>query len=333
MLLSNQQLTNNDSTVETSTNTALQFFLPVMTAMNIPMSLTNFFVILNIGFLNSPSIMIYFNLVIVDLLNSAVGVMISVDLWNNTDHQSATFWGKGGHEMAFSYVYIFTFNMNIVLVLGLCLIRVLWTELSALQVLTQLKVVSWVTIALANFYGVFCCLLWYHESQKKSFMPHLLIPSHAVEVNDILDCAIILSALYMSIYTQARIWLNKSRVNISIFLAASRSSLIITLNVAVSYSFFVAMVATRIYYKVPWENKFTCPKDGVWSFTNLLLCDELYLTITFMCFQSTMNSFILLFQRQTSRFLRVRGRMCVLDMKRKCSECCTCGDDSDYEYL
>jgi hypothetical protein len=323
------------SSLDTYTRRFLQYFIPIMTSINTPLSLANFFVFLNTGYLKSPSVLIYFNLVIVDLVNSALGIMISVRLWNNSESRSVMFWGKGGLALAESYLTLFTFDANIVLVSGLCLIRVLWTEMYAVRVLRKLKLVSWVVVGLAYLYGVFCCFLWHLESQKKSFKPRLLVPSHAVGANDIANCCIIFSALYMSIYTQAWIWKNKSKVYSPIILGALRSSLLITMNVAISNSFFVAMVCVREINKVPWNNKFTCPGDESRedegqkhdTFIDLLLCEELSLVIAFMTLQCTMNSFILLFQRRTRKYLRMFATYIW-----RLSEVCCC-NDSDYEYL
>ena len=329
---------HRNSTLETSTNTFLQYFLPTITGINIPLSLTNFLVFLNTGFLNSPSALIYFNLVIVDLLNAVVGIQISVNLWNDTDHHSVEFWGKDGHEFG-RYVNNFTFDANIVLVFGLCLMTVFWIELSALHVLRKLKLVSRVIVTLAYFYGGLSVL--YRYLLGKHSEPRRLFQSTGVEANDIFQCLLIFSILCLSIYTQARIWMNKSKVDFPIFLAASRACLIITLNVVISYSCFVAIVATRVYYEGPWNNTFTCPRSGDeigedkedehWTFTDLLLCDELYLSVTFMCLHCTENSFILLFQRNSRMFLRLRVEMFVMDVKRVWGE--FRGVDPEYEYL
>ena len=329
---------HRNSSLETSTNIFLQYFLPIITAMNIPLSLTNFFVFLNTGFLNSPSALIYFNLVIVDLMNAAVGIKISVNLWNDTDHHSVEFWGKNGHEFG-RYVTNFTFDANIVLVFGLCLMMMLWIELSALDVLRKLKLISRVIVTLAYFYGGLSVLHRYLLGKHSE--PKRLFQSTGVEAKDIFECLLIFSILCLSIYTQARIWMNKSKIDFPIFLAASRACLIITLNVVISYSCYVAIVATRVYYEGPWNNTFTCPgsgdeigednKDKHWTFTDLLLCDELYLSVAFMCLQCTVNSFILLFQRNTRNFLRFKVETFVMDVKRFWEE--FRGEYPEYEYL
>jgi hypothetical protein len=138
----------------------------------------------------------------------------------------------------------------------------------------------------------------------------------------------------MSIYVQARIWLNKSKVKYSMFMAASRGSLIITLNMVVSYSYYVVMIGIRAYYEASWNNRFTCPGDKEKekdnrnrTFSHLLLCDELYLSVAFMCLQCTVNSLILICQRRTRRFLW----LCFLNVKGGFVECCS--EYSDYEYL
>ena len=325
---------------EASTNAFLRYFLPLMTAINTPLSLTNFFVFLNTGFLYSPSVMIYFNLVIVDLLTSAAGIMNSVNLWkrNGTDHQSMVHWGDKDQKLA-SYIYIFTFEANVWLVFGLCLIRVLWTEISALHVLGRLRIVSGAAVVLANVLGMASCLYTYFSKTLEK--PGLLFPAPEVEAKNVMDCLVIFAIFNMSIYTQVRVCQRKSQINYATFVSASKASLIITLNVIISYSYYIVMVATRIYYEKSWDNKFTCPKDGneedknrgdkVQDFFYFLLCDELYLSITFMSFQCTVNSGILLFQQQTRSFLRTRARMCLMDVRSACLGCC--GNDSDYEYL
>jgi hypothetical protein len=326
------EVSTNQSTPE-QINAVLKFIVPTLTAINIPLSLTNFFVFLKTGFLNSPSNMIYFNLVIVDLLNSVVGTKMSVTLLNDSD-KSVSFWGDKKNDFE-RYVNNFTFDTNIVLVFGLCLIRTLWVEMSALQVLRRLRAVSMAIVILAHVYGMMSCgYRFYLEKQERLW---LLFQSDVVEVKDIFECSLVISIICMSIYTSVRIWLKKSKVEFTMFIAAFRSSLIITVAVSLSYSFWIAIVATRVHYKDPWNNTFKCPGDKGesekrdWSFTDFLLCDELYLSVTFMCFQSTVNSFILIFQRHTRRFLTANSWMCLVKVRDVFQDCFH--EDSDYEYL
>ena len=144
------------------------------------------------GFLDSPSNIIYFNLVIVDLLNSAAGILISAGLWNDTNHKSDAFWHHKDHVIA-SDISLFTFDANIVLVLGLCMIRVLWTEMPALHVFRVLRMVSWITVVLAYLYGILFCFLWHFQSDWEALKPKLLFRGRTVEAYDIIDCSIIFS--------------------------------------------------------------------------------------------------------------------------------------------
>ena len=328
-----------------NTTIFLRDFLPILTAINIPLSLTNFLIFVKLGFQNSPSNFIYFNLVIVDLMNSAVGFKVSLNLWNDTGNMThfVAFWGD--QRYAFErYVNNFTFVSNIVLVFGLCLIRILWLEMSALRVLGRLKTVSVVMVILAYSYGSISCV--YRFYLEKNYTPGsgLIFQSLLVEVKDIFECLLVVVIILMSIFIHLRIWRNKSKIEWSVFKAASSASLIITANVLFSYAFWIITVGVRVYYVVNVSETHSCPGsenqtvyagDG-WksnfNFKDFLLCDELYISIFFMCLHCTINSFILLFQRHTRRFLRNKAKICLFKLKRVYRR--MLGDDeSDYAYL
>ena len=328
-----------------NTTIFLRDFLPILTAINIPLSLTNFLIFIKLGFQNSPSNFIYFNLVIVDLLNSAVGFKVSLNLWNGTDNMThfVAFWGDKRYAFE-RYVNNFTFVSNIVLVFGLCLIRILWMEMSALHVLGRLKIVSVAMVILAYSYGFISCV--YRFCLERNYTPglDLIFQSTLVEVKDILESLLVVVIILMSIFIHLRIWRNKSKIELSIFKAASSASLIITANVLFSYTFWIITVGVRVHYVVNVSKSHSCPGsenrtenagDGWKSdfkFEDFLLCDELYVSIFFMCLHCTINSFILLFQRHTRRFLKNRAKICLLKLKRVYRQ--MLGDDEyDYVYL
>ncbi|KAL5250983.1 hypothetical protein ACHWQZ_G016644 [Mnemiopsis leidyi] len=240
----------------------LKYFFPILTAVNIPLSLTNFLVFLKLGFLNSPSNFIYFNLVIVDLLNSAVGLKVSINLWNATDNAThyVAFWGDKKYEFE-RYVNNFTFDTNIVLVFGLCLIRILWMEMSALHVLEKLKTVSIAMIVLAYSYGLISCVYRFllQKNYKYSDGTDRIFQTPLVEVKDICESLLVVLIILMSVYIQLKVWMKKSQLESSIFRAASYASCIITANVLFSYTFYIITVGVRVRHVVTSNNTYSCP--------------------------------------------------------------------------
>ena len=286
-------ISNGSFPLETSINTFLQYFLPTVTGINIPLVITNLVFFLNTGILNSPSKLIYFNLVLMDMLNSAVGIMVSDDLVKNTNHTSANPWDRTRYRNIDSYIFYFAFDANILLVFGLCLIRVLWTEMSALDVIKKLRMISVVTVGLAYLTCLACFVHAYLEKPKDKRKK--IFSSVFVEAIDIVECALIVSIIVMSIYTQVRIRLNMSRLNNSNYKRASKASCMITLNFVISYSYHIAHCAARIYYMGIWKPRTVkqCPPH---YHGHILVCDELYLGVTFMCIHSLVNSLILIGQ-------------------------------------
>ena len=282
------------SKLEKSVNTLLQYIVPLVTGINIPLSLINIIVFVNTGILNSPSNFIYFNLVIMDLLNSAVGVTVSIDMWNDPDHSSPDHWGNGTlHELIDGYLYIFILDANIFLVFGLVLIRVLWIRMSALTVIRRLKQISLISVGLAYSLALKSCLYVYFAKfpkKKEQFYPDTYI-----EVSDLTKCLVILITISLSVYTQIRIRCYKSQLNESIYRSASWTSFVLTLNLAVSYSYYLVVNGTRIYAKARHKViEETCASPQDWTWNDVFLCDSLYIGVSFMCLNRLVNSIILL---------------------------------------
>ena len=323
----------------------LKYFFPILTAVNIPLSLTNFLVFLKLGFLNSPSNFIYFNLVIVDLLNSAVGLKVSINLWNATDNAThyVAFWGDKKYEFE-RYVNNFTFDTNIVLVFGLCLIRILWMEMSALHVLEKLKTVSIAMIVLAYSYGLISCVYRFllQKNYKYSDGTDRIFQTPLVEVKDICESLLVVLIILMSVYIQLKVWMKKSQLESSIFRAASYASCIITANVLFSYTFYIITVGVRVRHVVTSNNTYSCPgndegsaggrRDGTFKFVDFILCDELYISTLFMCFHCTINSIVLIFQRHTRRFLRNKARICIIKLREAYLRLSN-NEETDYAYF
>ena len=284
-------LNNSTSGLEKSVNTFLQYYIPILTGLSTPLSFLNLVIFLNIGILNSPSNLIYFNLVIIDLLNSLIGIGVSVVKWR--DPASKEHWGNDTPiDRVASYLYIFTFDANIFLVFGLTLIRVLWLQMSALSVIRKLNMLSWVAVGLSNLLGMVCCLYAHFQKSLKKKVPY---PDAFIEAMDLFECVMILITISLSLYTQIRIRCHKSKINTSTYNSASITSFVITLNLAVSYSYYLVVNGARIYYK-PKENNDKKCKDTQWTWEDIFLCDSLYMGVSFMCLNSLVNSVILLCQ-------------------------------------
>ena len=275
------------SKLEKSVNTLLQYFVPLVTGINI-------IVFVNTGILNSPSNFIYFNLVIMDLLNSAVGVTVSIDMWNDPDHSSPDHWGNGTlHELIDGYLYIFILDANIFLVFGLVLIRVLWIRMSALTVIRRLKQISLISVGLAYSLALKSCLYVYFAKFPKK--KGQFYPDTYIEVSDLTKCLVILITISLSVYTQIRIRCYKSQLNESIYRSASWTSFVLTLNLAVSYSYYLVVNGARIYGKMKRHNQKKC-NNVQWTWIDIFLCDFLYVGVACMCFNSFVNNLILLWQ-------------------------------------
>ena len=283
----------NTSNLEASVNTVLQYFMPTLTALSIPLSLINLVVFLKTGIVNSPSNLIYFNLVVMDLLNSVIGVGVSVDMWNDADHKSRNHWGNGTLlQRVDCYIFLFTFDANIFLVFGLVLIRVLWLKMSALSVIRKLKIISWIALGFAYFIGVESCVYAHFDKTLKERVPY---PNTYIEATDLIECLVILITISLSVYTQIRIRCYKSQLNESIYRSASWTSFVLTLNLAVSYSYYLVVNGARIYGKMKRHNQKKC-NNVQWTWIDIFLCDFLYVGVACMCFNSFVNNLILLWQ-------------------------------------
>ena len=291
---------NNGTSLEKSINEFLLYVMPIASGLSIPLSLTNFAVFMKTGILNSPSNLIYFNLVIIDLLNSILGVTVSIDMWKDPDHRSRKHWGnRTTIQRVDSYVYIFTFDTNIFLVFGLALIRVLWLNMSALSVIRKLKLISRIVVCLAYVVGVECCLYAHFTKDLKKRKPY---PDIWIELTDLLECAMILITITLSLYNLIRIRYHKSRINTTIYKSASRTSFVIVLNLTVSYSYYLVVNGARIYYVRTQGKKDICEKTD-WGLNEVLLCDSLYIGVSFMCLNSLVNSIILLCEVRFRTFI------------------------------
>ena len=285
---------NSTSGLETSVNTFLQYYIPVLTGLTIPLSLLNILIFLNTGILNSPSNLIYFNLVIMDLLNSIIGIGVSIDMWRDPEHKSSGHWGDGSlHQLIDGYLYIFLLNANIYLVFGLVIIRLLWINMSALTVIRKLKLISWISVGMAYLLALQSCV--YHL-MRFSKDKEQLYPDTYIEISDLSKCVMILATISLSVFTQIRIRYHKSKINTSTYNSASRTSFVITLNLAVSYSYYLVLNGARIYYKSKWNNESQCKKGTRWTWVDMFICDFLYLGVAFMCINSVVNNLILLCQ-------------------------------------
>ena len=149
---------NSNSSVNDVTNKFLKYSLPTLSGISIPLGVTNLLVFLNVGFLDSPSCFIYFNIIIMDLLNSINGFGFTYELWNTSksDHT----WNEG-FELAEGYIFLLTFDANIFLIFGLALLRIFWLHMSAITVIKKLKLVSKIVVGLAYLMGIQCCLTAY----------------------------------------------------------------------------------------------------------------------------------------------------------------------------
>ncbi|XP_063678695.1 uncharacterized protein LOC134814491 [Bolinopsis microptera] len=321
------------SSLEVSVNNFVQYFMPIVTGISIPLSLTNLLVFLNNGIQNSPSNIIYINLVIMDLINSLIGVVVSVDMWENSDHKSKHHWGNDTLlERTECYLFLFTFDASIVLVFGLALIRVLWVSMSAIHVLCKLNMAAWIAVGLAYFRGVESCLYSYFG--KLLIKKRQPFPDAFIEVSDLLECLMILATISMAVYTQIRIRFHKSKINTSTYRSASWTSFFITLNLTVSYSYYIVINVVRIYFTEQrgadnYEDMCNSPQH--WTWVDILLCDVLYVGVAFMCLNSLANSVVLLCQKRTRKFLVRMAKMCWSDVKMKCQN--VFRDDYDYNYL
>ena len=293
----------NSSNLDMSVNSFVQYFMPIVTGICIPLSLTNLLVFLNIGIHNSPSNIIYINLVIMDLINSFIGVGVSVDMWGNSDNRSKHHWGNGTLlERTECYLFLFTFDASIVLVFGLAFIRVLWVSMSAINVLTKLNMASWIAVGLAYCIGLESCLHSYiGKLLTKKRQP---FPDVFIEVSDLFECLMILATISMAVYTQIRIRFHKSKINTSTYRSASWTSFFITLNLTVSYSYYIVINVFRIYFtsqKGADKYEDMCNSPEHWTWADVLLCDMLYVGVAFMCLNSLANSIVLLCQVKAIR--------------------------------
>ena len=282
---------NSNSFVNDTTSKFLKYSLPVLSGISIPLGITNLLVFLNFGFLDSPSCFIYFNIIIMDLLNSINGFGLTYELWNTSRDHSR----NEGFELAEGYIFLLTFDVNIFLIFGLALLRISWLHLSAISVIRKLKLISKIVVGLAYLIGIQCCLnAYFGKLFTKKRRP---FPSTYVEIFDLWECLMILTTMGMSVYTQIRIRLHKSKINTVIYTQASRVSFILTLNLAISYSFYLVLNAARVYYIAKdgtekYQEMCKSPKDWV----DMFLCADMKLNVFFMCLNSLVNGFVLIFQ-------------------------------------
>lgn len=275
-------------------NDVLYKLLPAISILNIPLSLVNIIVLLNLGILKSPSSFIYFNLVIMDSLNSITGLLISFDRHQN-------YWIKVG-----SNIYLFTFDANIFLIFGLAVVRVFCIRASALRVLQNLRVVSFVAVAVSWAAGGFA-VLYPRIIKSNGYMKFAAL--------DLVECTLIASTVIMSVYTLVAIRVSTPSLRDStVIRSAVKTSFLITCNFICSYSYYCFLNGARLYLSL---HEGDCPPD---TWLEVFVCqDSLYVGVTCMCLQAVVNNTILLAQQHYRRFLLNSALMCVVGIRRKCS--------------
>ena len=164
--------------------------------------------------------------------------------------------------------------------------------MSALSVIRKLHMISWVAVGLSNLLGLGSCLYAHFQKSLQKMVPY---PDAFIEAIDLFECLMILATISLSVFTQIRIRYHKSKINTSTYNSASRTSFVITLNLAVSYSYYLVLNGARIYHKSNDNNDKNC-KDTRWSLVDIFLCDSLYIGVSCMCLNSLVNSIILLCQ-------------------------------------
>ena len=70
---------NATSTKLEKLNEILDYVLPTVCGLILPLCLTNGIVLLNLGLTKSPSSFIYFNIILMDALNALTGILIYTD--------------------------------------------------------------------------------------------------------------------------------------------------------------------------------------------------------------------------------------------------------------
>ena len=285
-------------------NRVLYYVLPCVSGLIIPCSLLNILVMLNLGVMTSPSSLIYFTMVLMDVLNALTGILITAD--PETKH-----W-KGVE----SNIYLFTFDATIVLIFCLALVRVICIKMSALRVLANLRILAYSAILSSFLFGGFC-VYYPHLLRTKSFVKFAWL--------DLLDLLIVFCTVVLSSYTWFAVRSNRALINSSTYRSASNTSLFITLNFIASYLYYAFLNSARMYYVLHNED---CPPN---SWMMVVVCrDSLYIGVTAMCVQSFTNNIILLCQRHARRFIWSRVIMCSRDLKKKCV--CRREDDG-YRYF
>ena len=276
--------------------------LPTVSILNIPLSAVNVIILLNLGVLGSPSSCIYFNLVIMDLLNSITGLIISFD--HELQH-----WFK-----VESNIYLFSFDATIFLIFGLAVVRLFCLKASALRILQNLRPISYVLVVVSWVVGGFAVIY-----------PRIIKSPNFVDFAwfDLVECLLISTTLLMTLYTWVAIRANRSLRRSAVFRSASTTCLLLTVNFVCSYSYYLFLNGARLYLLL---HDMDCPPD---SWVEVLVCqDSLRIGVTCMCLQSLVNNAILLAQPQFRQLLRVSADMCAVDVRTKC--CCRQTDNSPY---
>ena len=279
-------------------DTFLQCFTPIVTGVNLLLSLIVLVVFINIGKLHSPSNFIYFNLVIIDLINAIIGVLISVEVWNKYDDSSMQDWGNiTTIQVVSGYLYVFTFDANIFLVFAQALIRLLCLKMCALSIIEKLKIISWVTVGFAYFVGLGCCAdLYFSDIYSETRQP---FPGIFVEFVDLFESIVILVTISMSVYTLVSISFHMPAINRSVYFSASMTSFLLTLTLSMSYLHYLIVNGARIYYKKGHgvdDFEKMCRKSEDWVWMDILLCETMDVGVIFLCLNSVFNSTILLCQ-------------------------------------
>ena len=273
-------------------NKVLHFALPSVCGLIIPLSLLNIVVMLNLGVQTSPSTLIYFAMILMDLLNALTGILITAD-------PESKHW-KGVE----SNIYLFTFDATIVLIFGLAVVRVVCIKMSALSVLANLRILAYAAVISSLIFGGFA-VYYPHLLKTKSFVDFAWL--------DLLDLLIVFCTVIISFYTWFSVRRRRNLININMYKSASSTCLFITLSFIASYSYYAFLNTARLYYIL---HNLGCPPN---SWMMVFVCrDSLFIGVSAMCLQSLTNNVILLCQDHVRRFVRKHVVMCWVDVKRKC---------------
>ena len=278
-------------------NRVLHYVLPCVSGLTMPISIVNIVVMLNLGVLRSPSTIIYFTLILMDILNALTGFLITAD-------PESKHW-KGVE----SNIYLFTFDATIVLIFGLAVVRLVFIKMSALRVLANLRKLAYSAALASVLFGVFAVYyphILHRLGYTKSFVNFAWL--------DLLELLFVFCTVVMSLYTWSVVRGSRSLIHSPVFKRANTTSLCITLNFIASYTYYTFLNSARMYYTLHQRD---CPPR---SWMMVLVCrDSLYIGVTAMCVHSLNNNIILMSQCHVREFIWSHLVYFSRDLKRKCS--------------